>query len=84
MTQSDKIAEIKWACRRGMLELDFILDEFLAHGFKSLSSSQQDDFQTFLTNSDPDLYAWLMGFRQPEAENDIRMVKIIQDSKPEK
>ena len=80
MNQSNKIAKIKWACRRGMLELDFILDEFLNDGFKNLTQIEQDDFQNFLTNEDPDLFAWLMGFRQPDAEEDIIMVNKIRGS----
>jgi antitoxin CptB len=78
---SIKLAKIKWACRRGMLELDFILTEFLASGVGTLSSSEQDEFLTFLENADPDLYSWLMGFRQPELPADIKMVKIIGSSK---
>ena len=82
MEQSNKIAQIKWACRRGMLELDFILNEFLEHGFLELSEVGQDEFIEFLENIDPDLYSWLMGFRQPELEADIKMVEIIRTSKP--
>ena len=78
---SEKVAKTKWACRRGMLELDFILTEFLETGFKRLSDIEQDEFLIFLDNADPDLYAWLMGFRQPELPEDIKMVKIIVKSK---
>lgn len=77
---SAKVAKIKWACRRGMLELDFILTEFLAKGLKALSDSEQDELLTFLENADPDLYAWLMGFRQPELPEDMKMVKVIIES----
>ena len=77
MEESIKIAKIEWACRRGMLELDFILKEFLADGFKKLSSKGMDEFLRFLENDDPDLYSWLMGFRNPVTENDIKMVNTI-------
>ncbi|RLA02680.1 MAG: hypothetical protein DRQ47_06520 [Gammaproteobacteria bacterium] len=84
MDKSQKLAQIKWSCRRGMLELDFILGEFLQGGVNSLSDAEVDDFQKFLENDDPDLYSWLMGFRQPESEEDLVMVKIIRDSQPHK
>ena len=80
MKQKNKIAQIKWACRRGMLELDFILNEFLANGFLKLSEVEHDDFLIFLENSDPDLYAWLMGFKQAEKAQDIKMVDNIRDA----
>ena len=61
-----------------MLELDYIFNEFLEKRYKNLTDSQQDDFLTFLGNDDPDLFAWLMGYRQPESEADSAMIKIIK------
>ena len=80
MNQPNKFAQIKWACRRGMLELDFIFNEFLEHGLLKLTETEQDEFLNFLTNEDPDLYSWLMGFRQAEAVADIKMVEIIRSA----
>lgn len=80
MNQSHKFSKIKWACRRGMLELDFILTKFLEHGFQKLSEIEQDELLQFLTNEDPDLYSWLMGFRQATAAADIKMVNIIRET----
>jgi len=80
LNQSNKVAQIKWACRRGMLELDFILNEFLANGFLSFSESEQDELLKFLENDDPDLYSWLMGFRKAELATDIKMVDKIRGS----
>lgn len=65
-----------------MLELDFILNEFLEQGYSNLSEAEQDDFVNFLENDDPDLYSWLMGFRHPELDTDTIMVKLITDSRP--
>lgn len=78
MTDAEKLAQIKWACRRGMLELDFIFTEFLDSGFGKLSDIEKNDFLKFLDNEDPDLYSWLMGFREPLIEADIEMVKLIR------
>ena len=80
MNNTNKLARTKWACRRGMLELDFIFNDFIKGGYKKLTNAQQDDFLQFLLNADPDLYSWLMGFRQPTDEDDIKMVTIIRAS----
>ena len=80
LTNSNKLARTKWACRRGMLELDCIFNDFLKSGYEQLTESQKDDFLVFLGNIDPDLYSWLMGFRQAEEEADKLMVKIIRDA----
>jgi len=81
LTELNKIARIKWACRRGMLELDFILNEFLAQGISNLSEAELDNFLHYLENADPDLYSWLMGYKQPESEADIVMTNIIRNSR---
>jgi antitoxin CptB len=79
----NKLGRTKWACRRGMLELDFIFKDFMNSGYEALTNAQQDDFLIFLVNSDPDLYSWLMGFRQPSKDDDIKMVAIIRASQKE-
>ena len=83
MNSANTLARTKWACRRGMLELDFIFNDFMNGGYKELSNTQQDDFLRFLVNADPDLYSWLMGFRHPTKEDDIKMVAIIRASQKE-
>jgi len=75
---SEKIARIKWACRRGMLELDFILGTFLKTGFLSFNEEQQDAFLVFLEHPDPDLYAWLMGYQKTDTKADNTMIELIR------
>lgn len=59
LIEKDK-ARIKWACRRGMLELDVIIMPFFDDCFDLLTSSEQQDFVDFLECDDPDLFSWLM------------------------
>ncbi|MCL9781530.1 succinate dehydrogenase assembly factor 2 [Vibrio sp. S4M6] len=59
-------ARIKWACRRGMLELDVVIMPFFEECFNSLSESEQKDFVSLLECDDPDLFAWIMGHRRSE------------------
>lgn len=59
MIAKDK-ARIKWACRRGMLELDVIIMPFFDDCFDKLTSSEQQDFVALLECDDPDLFCWLM------------------------
>lgn len=51
---------IKWACRRGMLELDVIIMPFFEECFDTLSAQEQQDFVMLLECDDPDLFSWLM------------------------
>lgn len=54
-------ARIKWACRRGMLELDVIIMPFFDDCFDDLTASQEQEFVALLECQDPDLFMWLMG-----------------------
>lgn len=62
------LARLKWACRRGMLELDVLLNNFLARGYSDLPLSEKYQFIALLEQSDPVLFAWLMGHETPEAD----------------
>lgn len=62
---TNQIARLRWACRRGMLELDLLLQPFLEQQFVSLSPQQQHDFTTLLECTDQELYSWLLGTEEP-------------------
>jgi antitoxin CptB len=51
----------RWRSRRGMLELDVLLNRFIDACYTDLDSAQQDDFDNLLEQSDVDLYAWFTG-----------------------
>jgi len=53
--------KLRWACRRGMLELDVLLAPFVEEGYDALSDQQKIDFERLLASDDPDLFAWFMG-----------------------
>ncbi len=55
------IARVRWACRRGMLELDVIFQPFVENHYESLSSEDKATFVRLLECEDPELFAWFMG-----------------------
>lgn len=60
---------MRWACRRGMLELDVLFAPFVEEAYDDLSSEQQAVFRRLLTCDDPDLFAWFMGHKDcPDPE----------------
>jgi antitoxin CptB len=52
---------MRWACRRGMLELDLLLLPFFEKDYSQLSKREQKVFEILLECSDPELYAYLIG-----------------------
>ena len=49
-----------WQCRRGMLELDYLLQNFLENSFDLLEAEEKQRFVQLLSESDQDLFAWLL------------------------
>ncbi len=73
----ENIARLKWACRRGMLELDVILMPFVENHYLQLEEDEKATFQRLLNADDPDLYAWFMGHKACEDKDFAMMVKKI-------
>ena len=58
---------LRWKCRRGTLELDLLLQQFLLRDYAELDASAQCDFETLLEAGDEDLWAMLQGALAPPA-----------------
>ena len=68
--------QLQWKCRRGMLELDIILGRFLAEFYPILNSDEQQQFESLLEETDPDIYAWLMSYQADSAQHHAILEKI--------
>lgn len=75
--EKKRVSRLKWACRRGMLELDVLFMPFVDEAFEQLSYDDKELFERLLTCDDPDLYAWFMGHQPCEDTELARMVQII-------
>jgi antitoxin CptB len=56
---------LRWRCRRGLLELDLILQKILDEAYPRLSGAERAAFERLLETPDNDLLAWLQGHDQP-------------------
>ncbi len=56
---------IQWAARRGMLELDLMLQPFVTQVYPRLNADQQALFAELLSCEDQDLFAWLLHRETP-------------------
>lgn len=70
--------KLRWACRRGMLELDVLLGNFLEEAFVKLSGSEQALFVLLLNENDQDLFNWLIGREKPGNEHLATMIEKIR------
>ncbi len=76
----DKIKDerIRWACRRGMLELDLFLVPFYEHCYQELSEKEKETFAELLTAIDPELLEWLMAHQTPQNKEVACLVEKIR------
>jgi antitoxin CptB len=68
-----------WASRRGMLELDLILQPFVENVYKNLGDDDQKLFDLLLEEQDQDLFNWFLKKEDPDNENLLRIVKIVRE-----
>jgi antitoxin CptB len=61
MSLTDNKPRLRWACRRGMLELDVLFMPFVEEAYDSLSTKDKQTFERLLEEQDPELFAWFMG-----------------------
>ena len=55
------MSKARWRCRRGMRELDLVLEAFLREEFETLSETDKARFEELLDQPDPVILAWLRG-----------------------
>lgn len=70
-------AKLRFHCRRGMLELDVLLQPFCDEVFDTLPLAQQQTFARLLDQEDPDLFGWLMQHSRSEDAQLQAMIEII-------
>ena len=72
------LSRLQWACRRGMLELDVLLGNFLKEAYPALSMADKCLFIELLEHQDPEIYAWLMGHEVPPDESMQHITETIR------
>lgn len=60
------IARLRWRCRRGMRELDALLQNFVDDSLPTLTSEEISGFEQILDLPDPTLHAYLVGRSVPD------------------
>ncbi len=69
---------LRWQCRRGLLELDYLLEAFLEREYPRLDDSVKRDFIALLACDDPDLQRWLLGDQRPADPTLARTVERLR------
>ena len=72
---------LMWASRRGMLELDLMLQPFVEQHYDQLDQNDQQLFHKLLELEDQQLFLWLVRGEKTANHDTQRIVDIICESR---
>jgi len=73
--ESCKVVDYRWQCRRGMLELDLLLNNFVDKKADALTKQQRESFELLLAYPDQTLLDLLLGNM---VSSDVLISEIIE------
>lgn len=59
------LSRLQWRCRRGLLELDLLLQAFLQDGYAALSADERQYLDRLLELPDDTLLGYIQGRQEP-------------------
>ena len=65
MISNIELNRMRWAARRGMLELDLLLGPFVNACYPELDDGDRHRFQQLMLSEDQDLFSWFIRREQP-------------------
>jgi antitoxin CptB len=80
MTDSQKLAFLRWRCRRGMRELDVLLERYLRERYPSAPAAEQQAFAALLDLPDPELLAFVMRRQVPADPHWVHVIAKLTHS----
>jgi antitoxin CptB len=74
------LSKLRWQCRRGMLELDALLGDFLDTGYAVLNKNEQLIFRKILDYPDQLLFDYFFGQGKPVDKDVAHVIERIQQA----
>ena len=78
---SEKKSRILWRCRRGIKEMDIVLQDFIKDSYDELNNENKSAFSKLLEEQDLDILNWVLGKDKPEDKTLIENIKKIRSSR---
>lgn len=78
--QDMSLSRLRWQCRRGMLELDALLGDFVSVHYLQMEDAQKKIFHEILDYPDQLLFDYFFGTSVPTNKDVADVIKRIQQS----
>jgi antitoxin CptB len=72
------LKRVRWRCRRGLMELEIILDRFLDKHYERLSVAERTAFDELLAYQDADLWALMSGETDESEQRKAQLVALLR------
>ena len=74
-----RLKKLKWLCRRGMKELDILLEKFMEKNELQLAEGSCPELEAFLQSGDDQLWAWIQDPARCDNRQYMGLVLSIRD-----
>lgn len=78
MSDEAEFRKLRWRCRRGMRELDQLLERWLDRAWRQSPIAQRDAFLRLLDSEDDKLWRWFLGHESPDDAELTALVERIR------
>ena len=79
MSDGDRLHDrMRWRCRRGMLELDLVLNAFLDRHLAGLEPAGIDALRGLLERPDPELLDLVMGHAEADTAGEREVLALVR------
>ena len=75
----ESVSKLKWRCRRGTKELDYLLEGYFEKYYSLVNRDEQALFVELLTLQDAQLILFLLGEQLPASKGLASLVKKIRN-----
>lgn len=82
MDDEAELRKLRWRCRRGMRELDRLLERYLDRRWPVVSEQERGVFLRLLDCEDDRLWRWFLGHETPPDADLEQLVQYIRDLPP--
>ena len=70
-----ELRKLRWRCRRGMRELDQLLERWLEREWRQSPTAQREVFLRLLDTEDDKLWRWFLGH---EIADDVEIAALVE------
>ncbi len=76
---SGEFSKLRWRCRRGVKELDVVLERFLYQHYENSSSELRNAFKSLLSLEDPILLDMLINHVDPKDKHETTVMTQLRN-----